>query len=120
MGHCSSASGPLASARAAHVLDEEGVAPDEYSVFLINHAGILENIGSNMGQKSVMNDIFDPFRALGSVRNGFAMYFSSRLSPSKLRTTSKSSQNQSFPLNHSGMIKEKHRVLLLLNIRFLY
>ena len=27
-----------------------------------------------MGQKSVLNGIFDPFRALGSVRNGFATY----------------------------------------------
>ena len=70
-----------------------------YSVFLINHAGILENLGSNVGQQSIMNHTFEPFRALGSVRNGFAIYFSSRLSPPKLRTASKSSQNQSFPLN---------------------
>ena len=83
----------------------------EYSVFLINHAGILENLGSNMGQKSVLNQLFDPSGGLGSVRNGFAMYFSSRLSPSKLRTASKWSQNQSFPLNRSGMIKEKHPVV---------
>ena len=84
-----------------------------HSVFLINHAGILQNLGSNMGPKSVLNQLFNTFRALGSVRNGFAIYFSCRLSPPKLRTASKSSQNQSFPLNHSGMIKEKHRVLLL-------
>ena len=64
-----------------------------YSVFLINHAGILENLRSNMAQKSVLNDIFTPFGGLGSVRNGFAMYFSSRLSPSKLPTASKWSQN---------------------------
>ena len=63
-----------------------------------------------MGPKSVLNQLFNAFRALGSVRNGFAIYFSCRLSPPKLRTASKSSQNQSFPLNHSGMIKEKHRV----------
>ena len=84
-----------------------------YSIYLINHAGILENLGSNMGQKSVLNQLLKPFRGLGSVRNGFAMYFSSRLSPSKLRTASKWSQNQSFPLNRSGIIKEKHPVLLL-------
>ena len=88
--------------------DRAGCGRD--SVFLVNHAGILENLGSNMGQKSVMNDRFNPLQALGSVRNGFAMYFSSRLSPSMLRTAPKWSQNQSFPLNRSGMIKEKHRV----------
>ena len=71
----------------------------------------MENLGSNMGQKSVLNQLFNPFRALGSVRNGFAIYFSCRLSPSKLRTASKWSQNQSFPLNRSGMIKEKHPVV---------
>ena len=64
-----------------------------YLVFLINRAGILENLGSNMGQKSVLNQLFKPFRAFGSVRNGFAMYFSSRLSLPKLRTASKWSQN---------------------------
>ena len=88
-----------------------------YSVFLINHAGILENLGSNMVQKSVLNQLFDPLRALGSVRNGFAMYFPSRLSPSKLRKAPKWSPNQSFPLNRSGMIKEKHPVLLLLIVK---
>ena len=62
-------------------------------MFLINHAGILENLKSNMGQKSALNGIFDPFRTLGSVRNGLAAYFSSRLSPSKPRTASKWSQN---------------------------
>ena len=68
-------------------------ASDAYLVFLINRAGILENLGSNMGQKSVLNQLFNPFRALGRVRNGFAVYFWSRLSPSKLRTASKWSQN---------------------------
>ena len=68
-------------------------ACDKYSIFLINHAGILENLRFNMGKKSVLNGIFDPFRALGSVRNGFAVHFSSRLSPSKLRTASKWSPN---------------------------
>ena len=82
-----------------------------YLVFLINRAGILENLGSNMGQKSVWNHLFNPFGGLGSVRNGFAIYFSCRLSPSMLRTASKWSQNQLFPLNRSGTIKEKHRVL---------
>ena len=53
-------------------------------VFLIDHAGILQNLGSNMGQKSILNQLLKPFRGLGSVRNGFAMYFSSRLSLSKL------------------------------------
>ena len=66
-----------------------------------------------MAQKSVLNQLFNPFGALGSVRNGFAMYFSCRLSPSMLRTASKWSQNQSFPLNRSGTIEEKHRVLFL-------
>ena len=85
-----------------------------YSVFLINQTGILENLGSNMGQKSVLNQLFEPFRALGTVRNGFAVYFSSRLSPSMLRTASKWSQNQLFPLNRSGMIKEKRPVQLFI------
>ena len=63
-----------------------------YSIYLINHAGILENLGSNMGQKSVLNQLFKPCGALGSVRNGFAEYFSCRLSPSMLRMASKWSQ----------------------------
>ena len=85
-------------------------ASQAYSVYLINHAGILQNLGSNMGQKSVLNQLFNPFRGLRSVGNGFAMHFSSRLSPSMLRTASKWSQNQSFPLNRSGTSKEKHGV----------
>ena len=91
-----------------------------YSVFLINHAGILENLGSNMAQKSVLNQLLKPFRGLGSVRNGFAMYFWSRLSPSMLRTASKWSQNQSFPLNRSGMIKEKHPVIIIFFFFFFF
>ena len=33
-----------------------------------------------MGQKSVLNQLFNPFGGLGSVRNGFTMHFSSSLS----------------------------------------
>ena len=36
---------------------------------------IVLKFGSNMGQKSILNHIFDPFRALGSVRNGFVFKF---------------------------------------------
>ena len=33
------------------------------------------NFGSDMGQKSILNDILNLFRALGSVRNGFVSKF---------------------------------------------
>ena len=42
---------------------------------------IVWKFGSNMDQKSILNDIFDPFPALGSVRNGFGVQISSSLIP---------------------------------------
>ena len=36
---------------------------------------ILCNFGSNMGQKSILNDMFDLWRALRRIRNGFVFKF---------------------------------------------
>ena len=48
---------------------------DIYWMYIHPGSEKVWKFGSNMNQKSILNDIFNLFRALGSVRNGFVFKF---------------------------------------------